>query len=259
MLSALTCCVRRHELRGGVRMFRINFCMIGIEPRIFPCLNAALFAASQPGCGRTRAAIRANITSFPDSASLHPGYKVQRPRSLLLLRTWNVRFFPGAPFAAARGRRRGRAGGARVRSQDRDVLSANPGVRERTWRAWMPGRRGGRGVFLLVTFLCTSKEKLPARPQAEWKLWLVIDASHSKNWIPACAGMTSTIKLDSRFRGNDVGQAQVWFYPIARVRRPGPGVGLRRVLSRSSSAHAVNASFALFRKVFPLFCAERLW
>jgi hypothetical protein len=26
-----------------------------------------------------------------------------------------------------------------------------------------------RGVFLLVTFLCTSKEKLPARPQGEWK------------------------------------------------------------------------------------------
>src|SRR3954462_12591793 len=27
-----------------------------------------------------------------------------------------------------------------------------------------------RGVFLLVTFLCTSKEKLPAPPQEEWKL-----------------------------------------------------------------------------------------
>src|SRR5579884_913001 len=26
--------------------------------------------------------------------------------------------------------------------------------------------------FLLVTFLCTSKEKLPARPAAERKLWL---------------------------------------------------------------------------------------
>ena len=26
-----------------------------------------------------------------------------------------------------------------------------------------------RGVFLLVTFLCTSKEKLPARPKGEWK------------------------------------------------------------------------------------------
>ena len=34
----------------------------------------------------------------------------------------------------------------------------------------MPGRRATRGVFLLVTFLCTSKEKLPARPQGEWKL-----------------------------------------------------------------------------------------
>ena len=33
----------------------------------------------------------------------------------------------------------------------------------------MPGRRATRGVFLLVTFLCTSKEKLPARPQGEWK------------------------------------------------------------------------------------------
>ena len=34
----------------------------------------------------------------------------------------------------------------------------------------MPGRRATWGVFLLVTFLCTSKEKLPARPQGERKL-----------------------------------------------------------------------------------------
>ena len=29
----------------------------------------------------------------------------------------------------------------------------------------MPGERATWGVFLLVTFLCTSKEKLPARPK----------------------------------------------------------------------------------------------
>jgi len=52
----------------------------------------------------------------------------------------------------------------------------------------MPGRRATWGVFLLVTFLCTSKEKLPARPQGEWK---PCTSRTKSTWIPACAGMTS--------------------------------------------------------------------
>jgi hypothetical protein len=52
----------------------------------------------------------------------------------------------------------------------------------------MPGDRATWGVFLLVTFLCTSKEKLPARPQGEWK---------------PCTSQPK-IKVDSRLRGNDV-------------------------------------------------------
>ena len=55
----------------------------------------------------------------------------------------------------------------------------------------MPGERATWGVFLLVTFLCTSKEKLPARPQGEWKPCTSKTEHKDKCWIPASAGMTS--------------------------------------------------------------------
>ena len=76
--------------------------------------------------------------------------------SLLLLRTWNVRCSSGAPFAAARGRRKGRVAGMRrrrMRSQPAHGCAvANPGVRERTCRAGCP-EGAAAGVSSLATFL----------------------------------------------------------------------------------------------------------
>jgi len=67
---------------------------------------------------------------------------------------------------ARRGARRMRARALRAHgcalSDPRNPLAKSEGR--------MPGDRATWGVFLLVTFLCTSKEKLPARPQGEWKL-----------------------------------------------------------------------------------------
>ena len=51
----------------------------------------------------------------------------------------------------------------------------------------MPGERATGGVFLWLLSL-HKQRKLPARPQGEWKL---------------CT-LKSKIKMDSRFRGNDV-------------------------------------------------------
>src|SRR5512146_2107296 len=43
-------------------------------------------------------------------------------------------------------------------------------ARSRTRRAGCPEGATPGVCFLLVTFLCTSKEELPARPKGEWKL-----------------------------------------------------------------------------------------
>src|SRR3954462_4641520 len=81
--------------------------------------------------------------------------------SLLSLRTWNVRCFraPRLPRLAdgEKAAQRARARCACVRSQHRDVLSANPGVCERTWRAGCP-EGAAVGVCFFGYFLCTSKE-----------------------------------------------------------------------------------------------------
>ncbi len=73
----------------------------------------------------------------------------------------------------------------------------------------MPGDRATWGVFLLVTFLCTSKEKLPARPQGEWKL---------------CTA-ASEKALDSGVRRNDEQRVSVDF-SVSRTKQQkydGPG------------------------------------
>jgi hypothetical protein len=78
--------------------------------------------------------------------------------SLLLLRTWNVRCSRGPRLPrladAEKAAQRARAGCARVRSRHMDVLSGNPGGRERTWRAGCPeGAAVGVHFFWLLFFV----------------------------------------------------------------------------------------------------------
>src|SRR4029078_209496 len=56
----------------------------------------------------------------------------------------------------------------------------------------MPGRRATWGVFLLVTFLCTSKEKFPARAQGEWKLCTKQEAGFRLDQLRSLGGARMT-------------------------------------------------------------------
>ena len=146
----------------------------------------ALLAGAGPA--RTRASLRSDRRAFPPPPAAVLGavkgaqeqeQKQQKPEHVAL----DLR----APFATASARRKGPQGGRDgslpVRCQHMEVLSANPGVRSRTCGA-SPRKRGSGGVFLLVTFLCTSKEKLHARcKRAEALLCKAPDS--------ALAGMTS--------------------------------------------------------------------
>src|SRR4249919_1269201 len=76
------------------------------------------------------------------------------------------------PCGAASGWRKspkGRAQDAREVAARTRMCAQRPPEPARELGGQDARRARHRGVFLLVTFLCTSKEKLPARPQAEWK------------------------------------------------------------------------------------------
>jgi len=79
----------------------------------------------------------------------------------------------GAPVARRAGGGKARRGARRMRARAlraHGCALSDPRNLLANLEGRMPGRRATWGVFLLVTFLCTSKEKLPARPQGEWKL-----------------------------------------------------------------------------------------
>ena len=83
-----------------------------------------------------------------------------------------------------------RAGCAPVRCAHMDVRSTNPGARSRTWRAGCP-----EGALLGVCFF-----RLPFFAQAKKGDSLARRASESF----ALQEPETKIKMDSRFRGNDV-------------------------------------------------------
>src|SRR5712675_79460 len=62
------------------------------------------------------------------------------------------------------------------------------------------GRRSDRGVFLLVTFLCTSKEKLLAVGQPPTS-GVHNSMNRAERETNRCIG--NECRMDSRFRGND--------------------------------------------------------
>src|SRR5450432_158400 len=95
------------------------------------------------------------------------------------------------PCVAARVRRNGRRlartmRASSLRAHGRALSEPRSSLAHSQGR--MPGERHTGGCFLLVTFLCTSKEKLPARPRASGSLAL----TQAQKSIPAAIEIFST-------------------------------------------------------------------
>jgi hypothetical protein len=133
----------------------------------YPAHPAMLGAANGAGYARIRASLHCVVAIVRFSTRFAATVRVRA-------RCFCGRMPPnGAPCGAARGggkvRRRARTMRARslrahgcALNEPRSPLANSEGR--------MPGERATGVCFLLVTFLCTSKEKLPARPKGEWKL-----------------------------------------------------------------------------------------
>jgi hypothetical protein len=118
----------------------------GLHRTVHPC-TASLrsFAPSQSARKQSEGE---RLLLRQDAAQMGPLWRGERGRKSPKEGAHDAR-----PFAACTGR---------ALSEPRSPLANSEGR--------MPGEARHRGVFLLVTFLCTSKEKLPARPKGEWKL-----------------------------------------------------------------------------------------
>ncbi len=141
----------------------------------------ALFGScAKPGCTRTNS--RRSLPSI-NFAQMKCARLLLRQDAAEMGPLWRGERVEEKPEGA-------RAGCARGRCAHMDVRSATPGTRSRSRRAGCP-ETAPPGVCFFGYFLCTSKESDPLAA-GEWKLCTCKRETEDK------------IKMDSRFRGNDV-------------------------------------------------------